>query len=294
MIGLPYHHDWKFVFQTELGLRVHYFGRYAGYPEWSIPISRLAADMVGFFFVEKNSCWVIVNGRRLTLNQGDLLVTSGADEFCYGHDPANPHTSLTASLAVQQGSVANTLLHRKFRRIYAWPDPAEFSAEFEKVMAAFADTSLYREFRLSGSLLHWLAYIMPRLGAPIEHGPGTDRSVVDKILRAQTWARNHLKEVITLTDWAKAVELNRVYFERIFKRETGLRPMEWVNQRRLELACQYLANTNKSVSEIAVDCGYANQFYFSRMFRRHFGQPPSQFRKTHALEPARNTPQPQL
>src|SRR5689334_17037061 len=107
MSFLPYHHDWKFAFQTALGLRVHYFGRYGGYPEWSVPVSRLAADMVGFFFVEKNSCWVIVNGRKLTLNRGDLLVTSGADEFSYGHDPNYPQTSLTASLAVEQGNVVN-------------------------------------------------------------------------------------------------------------------------------------------------------------------------------------------
>jgi AraC-like DNA-binding protein len=84
---------------------------------------------------------------------------------------------------------------------------------------------------------------------------------------------------VTLADWSRAVGLNQVYFGRIFKRETGLKPMEWLNQRRLQMACQYLSATRKSVSEIADLCGFASQFYFSRVFRRHFGQSPLEYRK---------------
>jgi AraC-like DNA-binding protein len=282
MSFLPYNYDWKFVFQAKLGLRVHYFGRYGGYPEWSIPSGRNAADMVGFFFVEKSSCWAVINGRKLILNRGDLLVTSGADEFSYGHDPKNPHTSLTASLAVEQGSVVNCLLHRKFQRTYAWPNPDEFVGEFEKVMSALASNAPYRDFHVAGAVLQWLAYVMPRLRAPIDRSLGGDRgSVVDKILTAESWAKSRLNETITLADWSRAVGVNKVYFERIFKRETGQRPMEWLNQNRLEMACQYLRYTNKTVSEIANDCGYANQFYFSRIFRRKLGSPPSVYRRTH-------------
>jgi AraC-like DNA-binding protein len=83
-----------------------------------------------------------------------------------------------------------------------------------------------------------------------------------------------------LAEWAHAVGLNAVYFGRIFKRETGLRPMEWLNQRRLQLACQYLANTSKTVTEIAEACGFASSFYFSRVFKKHVGLAPVNYRKT--------------
>jgi AraC-like DNA-binding protein len=242
--------------------------------------------MVSFFFVEKNSCWVMVNGRKLTLNRGDLLVTSGADEFSYGHDSNNPQTSLTASLAVEQGNVANTLLHRRFQRCYTLPNPDEFSEEFDKVMTALSCNSHYRDFVISGAVLRWLAYVMPQLGAPLDHNAGSNRSAVDRILKAETWATSHLNQTVTLTDWSNASGMNKVYFERVFKRVTGQRPMEWLNQRRLELACQYLCNTNKSVSEIASDCGYTNQFYFSRIFRRKIGQPPSLYRKVNTAQAA--------
>lgn len=279
MSWLPYHHDWKLAFQTNLGVRLHWFGRYAGYPEWSISTARLRADMFNFFFVEKNSCWVIINGRKLGLKAGDLLIVSGADEFSYGHDPAKPHVSLSACLALEQGGIANTLLLRKFERRYAWKKPAEYVAEFEKVLAALGCASPYRDLKIAGALLQWLEYVMAHLRPPLDHSFAGKRDVVDKVLAAESWANARLKEVITLNDWARALNLNPVYFGRIFKRETGLRPMEWLNQRRLQMACQYLSGTRKSVAEIADACGFDNQFYFSRVFRRHFGQSPLQYRK---------------
>jgi AraC-like DNA-binding protein len=104
--------------------------------------------------------------------------------------------------------------------------------------------------------------------------------VVEKVLQAETWANARLAEVVTLADWSRAVGLQPVYFGRVFKRETGLRPMAWLNQRRLQLACQHLAGTSKNVTQIAEACGFASPFYFSRVFRRHFGQSPLKYRKT--------------
>jgi AraC-like DNA-binding protein len=279
MSFLPYHHDWKLAFQAEFGLRVHYFGRYGGYADWSVPPSRLAADMVGFFFVEKNACWAVVNGRRVVLNRGDLLVLSGADEFSLGHDSAKPHVSLSASLALQQGVVPNTLLQRKFDRRYSWTRPDDYTAEFEKVLRALASPALYRDLKIAGALLEWLGYVLGYCRAPIDKSFAQDRNVVDKILTAEAWANARLKQTVTLADWSRAVGLNPVYFGRIFKRETGLRPMEWLNQRRLQMAGQYLSSTRKSVTEIADACGFASPYYFSRVFRRHFGQPPLSYRK---------------
>lgn len=43
--GLPYHHDWKPLFETSLGLRVKWFGRWGGDPNWFIEPSRLGAEL---------------------------------------------------------------------------------------------------------------------------------------------------------------------------------------------------------------------------------------------------------
>jgi len=280
MPWLPYHHDWRLAYQTTLGLRVHWFGRYAGMPEWTVETSRLAADMVSFFFVERNACWAIVNGRKLTLKRGDLLVVRGGDEFSLGHDARRPHVSLSVSIALEQGGVANALLCRKFQRRYSLAQPTRYVAEFEKVLASLASTKAARDLEISGAMLQWLAWLMNELHPPMDRALIEERGVVDKILLAETWADTRLGEVITLTEWAKAVGLNAVYFGRVFKRETGLRPMDWLNQRRLQLACQQLASTRQTISAISESCGFASPFYFSRVFRKHFGQSPMQYRQS--------------
>jgi AraC-like DNA-binding protein len=280
MPWLPYHHDWRLAHAAHLGVRLHWFDRYAGTPDWKVEPSRLAADMVSFFFVERNTCWAMVNGRRWTLRRGDLLVVRGGDEFSFGHDPRRPHVSLSVALAFEQGGRANTLLYRKFQRRYAWPDPDEYVAEFEKVRAALARDSAFRDLEVNGALCQWLAFLLRRLRPPLDGAATEERGVVEKVLQAETWANARLAEVVTLADWSRAVGLQPVYFGRVFKRETGLRPMEWLNQRRLQLACQHLAGTSKNVTQIAEACGFASPFYFSRVFRRHFGQSPLKYRQT--------------
>jgi hypothetical protein len=62
MSDLPYHHDWKPQFETSIGLQVKWFGRWGDDPEWSVVPSRLAADLICFFYVEKGCCTAVVNG----------------------------------------------------------------------------------------------------------------------------------------------------------------------------------------------------------------------------------------
>lgn len=281
MSWLPYHHDLRFAFQATVGVRLHWFDRYAVTPDWRIEKSRLAADMMAFLFVERNSCTAMVNGRRWLLERGDLLVINGGDEFSVSHDPQRPLVTLSASMAFEEGGRVNALLHRKFDRYYRWRTPEEYVAMFEKVRTALASQSPGRELDITASLLHWLAYLLRCLRPPKASGGCEQRAIVDRILQAESWANARLTEVIALSAWARVAGLNATYFGRVFKRETGVSPMEWLNQRRLQRACHYLAATSKTVHEIAELCGFACPFYFSRVFRRHFGKSPVKYRQAH-------------
>ncbi|WP_038161866.1 helix-turn-helix domain-containing protein [Verrucomicrobium sp. BvORR106] len=278
---LPYHHDWPLLADGHFGLQMHWFGRYAGYPEWAVERSRLAPQMMSFFFVESSSCWAEINGTRLELATGDFVIIKGGDEFEFGHDPRAPHVSLSASLAISQGGEPNVLLQRAFPRRCSWHSHTEFVSEFEKVLAVLGGTTVGQGFALHGAVLQWVAYLMRHLHAPLQKGavtPGGRRGL-DAILHAQRWATEHLAEEITLADWAAAAGMGAVYFGRLFKRETGRRPMEWLNERRLQLAVQQLMHSPRAVAEIAQDCGFVCPFYFSRVFRRRYGCPPSDVRR---------------
>ncbi len=279
MAFLPYHHEMKPAFESESSLQVHWFGRYAGFPSWSIEPARLAADMIAFLFVEEEQCQAIINGVTITLKTGDLLVIKGADEFELSHDPARPHRNLATALALKQGGVTNQLLHRNFKRRYSLKEPRTYVIEFEKVLAAFAQEGAFRDLAISGAIMQWLAYLLHTLRPAMARTGLEMRTVVDRVLTAESWALSRLGEVITINDWSRAVKLNPDYFGRIFKRETGKRPMEWLNERRLQMAAQLLSHTRKSVGEISEICGFANPFYLSRLFKKHYGIAPQGYRR---------------
>ena len=279
MPTLPYRHEMKPAFESESGLHVHWFGRYAGNSEWKVATSRLAADLILFVFVEEEQCQAIINGVPIALKTGDLLVIKGADEFELTHDPDRPHRNLATALALKQGGVMNQLLHRNFKRKYTLKKPDVYVTEFEKVLTSFAQVGPFRDLAISGAIMQWLAYLLQTLRPPMARTSLEIRSVVDRVLAAEAWAMSRLSEVITIDAWSRSVRLNSDYFARIFKRETGKRPMEWLNERRLQMAAQLLCNTRKSVTEVAEACGFANPFYLSRTFKKHFGAAPQNYRR---------------
>lgn len=277
----PHHHDWPLLVDTSFGLQVHWFGRFAGYPEWRIERVRLTVHMTAFFFVRSSSCWCELNGKRLHLTEGELLVIRGGDEFEFGQEPRRPVVSLSACLALSQGSEPNILLQRDLPRHVRWHSPPEYVAEFEKVMGVLATHAPGREFAISGAVLQWLGYLFGHLRAPVRSGGQAveGREIVDRILHAQRWATEHLSSVITLEKWAKAAGMTAIYFGRIFKRETGDRPMEWLTERRLQLAARLVQQTPRTIQDIALACGFRCPFYFSRVFRKRFGCAPSSVRR---------------
>jgi len=270
---------WRLLFETKQGLRLLYCGRYVCTPGWTIASDRLPRDMLGFFFLEKNVCSSVINGRQLMLNQGDLQILRGGDELSARHDPSKPITVLSLAVAIEQGSVTNILLQRRFARRYKIRNPRRYVEKFEAILTALQSPLDVRDWTVTAAVLQWLVYVISETKAPVSPHTQLPEDAVDRVLLAQAWAGARLDAELALADWARAVGWHPVHFERVFKQETGLTPRRWLEERRMEAARQYLSGTSKSVSEIATAVGYTDPFYFSRVFRRHFGQPPLRYRK---------------
>jgi len=99
------------------------------------------------------------------------------------------------------------------------------------------------------------------------------------VKRAVTWlARNHRKN---LTRWklAEAVNASEDYLTRVFHRELGISPWEYLNRYRVHRAKELLRTTNESVKEIASEVGFKDPAYFSRVFRKLTGLSPRSYRQ---------------
>ncbi len=77
---------------------------------------------------------------------------------------------------------------------------------------------------------------------------------------------------------ADYVHVSEDYLTRIFHKETGLSPWEYLNRYRIYLASQMLLHTNATVFEVSEKCGFQDQAYFCRVFKKIHGVPPGKFR----------------
>lgn len=99
------------------------------------------------------------------------------------------------------------------------------------------------------------------------------------IIKAKRYMKNNYHSGIRVEDAANASGLNRSYFQRIFKEETGQNPIEYLTKLRMMRATELLGKTKLSLAEIAYNAGFGSQQYFSYLFKRETGLSPGSYRR---------------
>jgi AraC family transcriptional regulator, exoenzyme S synthesis regulatory protein ExsA len=84
---------------------------------------------------------------------------------------------------------------------------------------------------------------------------------------------------LSLEEYARLACKTVPTFKREFKKAFNDSPAKWVMKRRIDLAGNLLLNSNKSVGEICLDCGFENPTHCSRVFKAQTGMSPTDFRK---------------
>ena len=277
MTDLPYHYDWKPRFETSHALQVKWFGRWGGDPDWSIEPSRLASDLICFFYLEDGKCTTMINGVRVPLQPGELVVWRGGDVFSATQDPARPQMSLSACLSFSRDDAANVLLRHAYERHYRLPDRKSYEQQFTAVLKALEIESRWRNLQVTAAIFRWLAELQETLQPDPGAAEGNPKTV-HHVLAAQEWIGQHLGEDVSIAEWSRACGLNADYFSRLFKVHTGMPPKTWLIEARLQRATRLLASPETTVEEVADNCGFNCPFHFSRSFKRRFGIPPAKYR----------------
>jgi AraC family transcriptional regulator len=95
---------------------------------------------------------------------------------------------------------------------------------------------------------------------------------VREIAQTQTGKRWSVEEM------AAEVGMHPTYLARRFREEFGISPGAFARNARLQWAADQLIHTRRTIAEIAIEAGFADQSHFTRAFRRYLDRTPAKYR----------------
>ncbi|NJK53576.1 MAG: helix-turn-helix transcriptional regulator [Leptolyngbyaceae cyanobacterium SU_3_3] len=170
------------------------------------------------------------------------------------------------------------------------PDKVEFLLELKKAdhLIHQIGLALRTDLELDGGNGFYADSLATALSAHLLKHYATRKHVLrsyddglpkDKLNVAIDYINTHLGKKILLADMAAKLHISQYHFCRMFKQSTGMSPHHYLMQQRVEQAKQLLGKPERTVTHIALECGFNNQSHFAKYFRRYTGVSPTRFRE---------------
>jgi AraC family transcriptional regulator len=135
---------------------------------------------------------------------------------------------------------------------------------------------LYTESLTDTLLVHLLRYCSSHSASRSLSTQGLANYQLQEIL---DYIHEHLTEDLSLAAIAIMAGMGVHHFGNLFKRATGLSPYQYVIQQRLARAKELLKDRERSIVDIAIQSGFANQSHLTRLFSKHLSITPKKYRE---------------
>jgi AraC family transcriptional regulator len=99
-----------------------------------------------------------------------------------------------------------------------------------------------------------------------------------QVLQVLDYIHDHLERDIKLADLAALLGMSQFHFSYLFKQSIGTSPHQYLLQQRVERAKKLLKKTDRSITEIALECGFNSHSHLSKQFRQLAGMTPTAYR----------------
>lgn len=107
----------------------------------------------------------------------------------------------------------------------------------------------------------------------------TKQELYKLISLAKDYLNDNLNIPLSLDQISQDIGISKYYLHRLFTEFNNVTPLVYLTAIRIQKAKSLLQDSNDSIFEIAIACGFDNTSYFSKVFKKHTSYSPSQFRK---------------
>lgn len=238
------------------------------------------------FYLINGDCTFFLNHNIYQLNKGDMVIvpkgeihnatfpehgTSERFVVCFREANLSWLDDLLGSEMVQQTIEAGVISIPDRRREYVESLMAKllFENDGPDVLSpAFIRTGIVELFLF---IIRCQRY---------EHNAIKEIDVDNQLMQEiATYIYQNYDKKLTLVDMSEKFNISRSYLSKKFKVITGFGFKEYVVNVRIKNACRLLLETNKSITDIAFECGFNDSNYFGDAFRHVKGVSPNKYRK---------------
>ena len=99
------------------------------------------------------------------------------------------------------------------------------------------------------------------------------------VTTAIAYMRANLGRPVPAPEIARHIGFSVSRFHQIFRQQTGQTPADYLQRLRIDAAEHCLTETQTSIIQVALDCGFCSSQYFARVFAKHTRKSPTQFRR---------------
>ncbi|QEH41614.1 AraC family transcriptional regulator [Chitinophaga sp. XS-30] len=123
-----------------------------------------------------------------------------------------------------------------------------------------------------------LHYFLATFLYPDKHTEQAGNAAQDLVTESILFMRSRLGEKLTVEDLAMRHQLSHSHFSNLFRKATGMSPIDYFIQLKIQKACQLLYDASIKVKDVAMAIGYDDPYYFSRLFKKLMDMSPEQYR----------------
>ena len=251
------------------------------YPAKGFPQNALFNDAGGrcldqyqLVFIERGSGTFIDRGLEYSVQEGSVFLLRPGFWHTYAPDPT---TGWTEYFIGFNGEVfAKTIQQNIPQEGSLYHLPAGLRNLFLKALECAANDNDATQWMLESILFTLIAHI----AYGQEDTPGNGKRSSKLIVQARTYMERNINKPFSLKELSSELGISYSAFNQFFKEQTGLSPVRYLGQMRLQRAKYKLLKTDLSIKAIAQDCGFTSTEYFCGVFRKEMGKTPSEFRSS--------------
>lgn len=241
------------------------------YYEANYHLIRNSYDSFLLMYITHGECTVVTSGREYSATSGQIVFID-----CYQSHEYYSSRGWECLWIHFDGPLAREYYNAivdSYGPIISLTKSYSVEKEIHKIFDIFKENQAVKEALVSSYITNILTELLVSIS---ERNHVSDHSYT--IESITSYINEHLGEDLSLSRLASLANLSPYYFTRVFKKETGKTPHEYVMTSRINSAKFYLKTSRLSIEEIGLSLGFPTASSFCASFRKHLGITPLKYR----------------